>query len=109
MTARELCAPLEMCRRIPPGEFGDSHFVHVERASGKTETLSRREAASAEDYYLAYGWKRVTILCPAVTLEEVIKAMDGEDCYQFFAGLSSPDDVTAATALEAWLAAKGVK
>ena len=104
MNARDLCAPLELCRRIPEGKFGDSYFVWVQDKEGASKWVIPRNDIHRVVPRSIFSCR---VLCPAPTLEEVIKAMDGEDCYQFFAGLSSPDDVTAATALEAWLEKEG--
>ena len=96
MTARELCAPLELCKRIPEGEFGDSHFVYV-RETGTPDILLRcRWAAERRASFLP--------VAPALTLEEVLREMDkgGWEGWEVFA-----TSLTAASALDAWLEAKG--
>ena len=98
MTARELCAPLELCKRIPEGEFGDSHFVYV-RETGTPDILLRcRWAAERRASFLP--------VAPALTLEEVLREMDPCDL-SIWRECGKFDVPTAAAALEAWLEAKG--
>ena len=98
MTARELCAPLELCKRIPEGEFGDSHFVYV-RETGTPDILLRcRWAAERRASFLP--------VAPALTLEEVYRrAAEQPDLHEGYAKVLNA--LTAAAALEAWLEAKG--
>ena len=99
MTARDLCAPLDLCRRIPKNEFRDTCFVWY-RFDDSGDDMDDEPILREDAMKLEPG----NILCPAVTLAEVLREMDkgGWEGWEVFA-----TSLTAASALDAWLEAKG--
>ena len=108
MTAAQLCAPLDRCRLIPSGEFGETWFVHARqlnfsREPGEPKWHERVIPRVQAIIDVEEEWE---IVASAPTLEETLANM-GDEAYMEFVGNTA--NLNAADALDAWLAAKGEK
>jgi hypothetical protein len=117
MELEELVLPMELCKKIPAGEFEDSCFV---RMGNKPYTLIERRLIRKE-----FG--RQDGIYPAPTLQEIMAELPPGDtacfcCYQgdgvwsmgdcecdLYVKNGTEDSNPAAAALKVWLEMKGIK
>lgn len=124
MTLEDLVPPLELCKRIPAGEFGESALVY---------TLVGARCREGEVFDIIVvttreRGKKVNIQAPAPTLEEILKELAwvtlcdhindaGERDYwcliasleDFSSIMEEHDNNPAAAALRLWLKVKGME
>lgn len=74
---------LDLCKRIPAGEFADSALVWTLPWGGNEAIVETREAADE------FAWRTVA---PAPTLEEVLKELSGSIGRNALATCSKIDD-----------------
>lgn len=70
-TLEQLVPPLELCQQIPDGAFADSALVWVRMYRSQAIGLDERDGCCEE------------IVCPAPTLEEIMKKLPDMTSIQF--------------------------
>ena len=99
-TLESIVPPLELCERIPAGEFEDSALVWC-RVRGKNAVCPR------EHWVGVFGTSPI----PAPTLEEILEAIGEVETWDT-ATITRPIGVNARivdTALKRWFKVKGVE
>ena len=117
MRIKNLVPPLELCKKIPAGEFQDSVFIwmEVEASATMEKTWSLMQGTP-------YARQRPNRKIPAPTLQEIMAELPACDCYRFSDknewtvllvngpvddGVKSDSPATAA--LKLWLKLKGIE
>lgn len=109
----DLVPPLDLCKKIPEGEFADSAFAYFYDANGANITLDKREGDAI--------WKD-EVAAPAPTLQEIMAELPSttvcgkehhSDWYVSHWRIGCVTDTerkgAATAALKLWLKLKGIE
>lgn len=108
MKIEEIVPPVELCKKIPAGEFEDSAFVRV----GNGSIIALRRSAKV-------AFREETVFYPAPTVAEIMEKLPKcilkhknntffFDC-KFKNGAYSGGYIPAEIALQVWLKLKGIE